>query len=199
MTSQRFIQEFYDLVVERRRSTASPWVPVDPNRKPVTNAINEWIKSKQAIIYDVKRFVESTEPQLISVGRDSLFERTTSLTYVILYELPVQEAELSQQAVMAAIPARVDAVSPTMEVTLNDPSANNKRINIMVGTFGVKEGQKFSQEDEEPAPIPVFSPDLDLGPYSFLFGNIKPKGADKGADNGADRTNGRIRARDRKA
>ena len=45
----------------------------------------------------------------------------------------------------------------------------------MAGIFGVPEGFKIGQEDELPALVPLFSPDLDLTVFGTLFGNVEKK------------------------
>ena len=61
---------------------------------------------------------------------------------------------------------------PTI-VGFTDQEGKQRTAECMAGVFGVPEGWKLANEDSEPAPRTLLSPDCSLELYAELFSNIR--------------------------
>jgi hypothetical protein len=138
--------------------------------------INRWANEHDLLLIDVKFTQESTSPRIVKEGNTEVWERVTTNTYVVLYEACNPESfdyehTAGSEERAPAMPLKEGAKAPTVEITAVERGVSRPAM-AMAGIFGVPEGYKLNPGDEEPAPIPLFSPNLDLKSYGKLFGNV---------------------------
>ena len=107
---------------------------------------------------------------------DGRLQRTITTTCAVTYQGVAPTAPTSAEAKSEAfneppLPPAPDAKAPTVEVMMIQDGRRCKAY-AMAGIFGVPEGMKLHPDDNKPAPVPVFSPDLDLKTLAGYFGNI---------------------------
>jgi len=115
--------------------------------------INKWVRGAKVQLVDVK-----TEPV------------TGGVLYTILYQ--GEPADSAENVLGPPLPLMVGAKAPTVWVT-RIYTDGKRPAQAMAGIFGVPEGEKFSFEDESPAPVPLFSPDVNLLKYYDMFENLE--------------------------
>ena len=112
--------------------------------------INRWVDSAKVRVLDVK-----TQPV------------TGGMLYTLLYAGSIATGK---NPLGPPVPLISGAKAPTVSVTRLHQDGY-RPAQAMAGVFGVPEGNKLSMDDDKPAPVPVFSPDVDLMQYADLFGN----------------------------
>lgn len=139
------------------------WEKVRSFPDNVDSEINEWLTLTGSKLLSVALH---TEPPYAAPNDPGMPERRTITTrYVVSYNNDGQLVEGNP------VPVIKDAVAPTVEVALIENNVS-KPAQAMAGIFGVIEGYRLHPEDIEPAPVPLFSPDLALSKYGQLFGNV---------------------------
>lgn len=174
--AKQYTRIFSETYIERRRGNGG-WMHFAPKgRTPVDFQINRWANEKNVLLLDVKLTTDQTDPRLVKEGTTDVWERTISYQYVILYRPLTPEAfeyehVATEEEKALPMPMKDGALAPTVEITAVE-GGTSRPAYAMAGVFGVPEGFKFATDDDEPAPLPLFSPDLDLKVYGKLFGNV---------------------------
>lgn len=172
-----FVKIFHEDALERRSPTGG-WSQIQPPQGDLELHINKWLLSNDLRLTDI-RMSDEFDPVVQHAGGES---RRRATRCVLLYCSPDPEyvpPEVGKTArILAPLPLPAGATAPTVDVIMH--TAEGERPGqAMCGVFGVPEGQKLNVEDEEAAPLPLFSPDLDLAKFRTLFGNVKTKDKDK--------------------
>lgn len=174
--AKQYARIFSETYIERRRGNGG-WTHFAPKgRVPVDFQINRWANEKNVLLLDVKLTMDQTDPRLVKEGTTEVWERAVSCQYVVLYrpltpEIFEYESLASEENKAAPLPMKEGALAPTVEITAVE-GGTSRAAYAMAGVFGVPEGFKLTPDDDEPAPLPLFSPDLDLKVYGKLFGNV---------------------------
>lgn len=152
---------------------------VHPKHKPQMDfQINKWVNENDLLLIDIKLFVDTTASRLVKDKGTDVWERLVTKTYIVLYEPQNPDAfdyaHVASEERLPPIPLKAGAVAPTIEVTATEKGVPRLAM-AMAGVFGVPEGFKLNSEDNEPALVPLFSPDLELSKYGKLFGNVEKK------------------------
>lgn len=159
------MRTFSELYTETLDNATNEWVP--DRKNAIDKQINEWLSEAHVSIDNITAH-ERIENEFES---DKRRKRWRSIAYVVLYSAP-QEPEAKSEKEAPEIPLKLGAGAPTVEV-IKIEGGVKRRAQAMAGIFGVPEGDRLHPVDNEPAPVPVFSPDCDLTPYVDYFGNVK--------------------------
>lgn len=140
------------------------WIPAGTRDASIDDQINEFAtKNPQISIVDIKQS-ENLYPHASNPTG-----RYHGLTYAVMY---AAEAAVPGYQPEREIKPDATAVAPTI-VGVQIEAGRKTQVHMMCGIFCVREGAKLDPEDTEPAPAPLFSPNLDLKQYADFFGNIK--------------------------
>lgn len=161
---KRFVRTFFETIAEGQSELTGEWVSSGPRYNNIDTQINDFATSNPTVkIIDVKNvesiYPHATEPNL----------RHRQLTYVLIYESDKEIVAYEKDIVMPLPPG---AQSPTIEAWGTE-NGRRMKFQIMCGVFPAQEGHKMERGDTRPAPVPVFSPSLDLQQMQHYFGNIK--------------------------
>lgn len=161
---KRFVHTFFETIPEILSEVTGEWIPAGDRDGDIDQQINKFATvNPQIKIVDIKQsentYAHATNPNA----------RYHGLTYAVMYEAESAVAQYQPQKEVKPDPA---ATAPTLEA-LQIEAGRKTKVHMMCGIFCVREGSKLDNADEEPAPKPLFSPDLDLKSYADFFGNIK--------------------------
>jgi hypothetical protein len=149
VTSKIFVQSFTEDIEETQPLgyASAPWV-AGPRPNNIDQQVNRWVMETGNRIVSI---VPTT-----SIEGDSV-RRNRHLVYAVTYEV-LDEQQLPRPAGNA----------PCVAVTRIEGDEHSADF-CMAGVFGVPEGAALALDDEEAAPIPVFSPDFNVGKYAAWF------------------------------
>ncbi len=138
------------------------WIPAGTREGSIDDQINSFAsKNPQVSIIDIKQS-ENTYPHASNPNG-----RYHGLTYVVMYSA---EAAVVGYQSEREIKPEATATAPTL-VGVQIEAGRKTKVHMMCGIFCVREGAKLDNEDTEPAPVPLFSPTLDLKQYADFFGS----------------------------
>ena len=133
---------------------------VEQHTQRADEQITEWLEANPA--YQLETVQVDTQIQTIQN------EQYLLRTYAVLYFLKEGVVKVPAEKV---IPLIKGAVAPTIVAKRSAPDGV-RSVQVMAGMFVAVEGDKFHPDDEQPAPVPLFSPEFDPRIYADHFGNV---------------------------
>lgn len=154
----RLVKTFIERVTEK--FTATRW-ELQPSIELTFEAqFNAWVRETNALVHNVVLHEDSDSGLMGDI-------RVRTFRYCALYsEVDPSPATVLTETSPETVP--LDDGIPTVEVTIEEDGVR-KPMRAMAGTCGVPKGYKLAVADSEPAPPPLFSPDLNLKKYAPVF------------------------------
>lgn len=154
----RLIKTFIERVTEK--FTGVGWEVQPATETPFEKQFNDWAKVSGATVKQLVVHEDSDSGLMGDV-------RIRTFRCYALYD----SEEVAFPSPVLPPPEAPRPWIPTVEVTLVE-SGGTRKMQAMAGACGVPQGYKLGADDTEPAPSPLFSPDVDLRKYATLFRSI---------------------------